>query len=502
MARIIIIGGGVAGMTAGIRLLMDGHEAVIVERHTCAGGNLTGWDREGYHIDNCIHWLTGTNPVTPQYSVWRELGVLGEDVGVHQGDVLYTYSDGTDSLSLSRDIGQLEADLLARSAGDDREIARLIRAVRAARTVCGISPDDNGRAATPAEVARYAPLLLRYLPMSTGALAARFHSPIIRGFLRSLLSDCFGALALLIVFATYSSDNGGVPAGSSCMMARRMEQRFRSLGGEMLCGSPVIGIALTNGRARSVTLANGRRLDADDVILACDPSCIFGRILDSGYAPARLKRRYRDQKARLFSSFHCAFAVEGEALPFSGDLILDMPAELHDAFGTDYLILREFSHEPSFAPAGKNLLQAMCFCPHAHSLRFIALRRDRAAYREEKERLCRLIEREITERLPSLGGRLRCIDSWTPATYRRFTGAPTGSYIGFTLPEGRIPRMIPPQLKGLGNVFLATQWQQAPGGLPTAAAVGIAAAEAVRRTEAKHGSSVTIRSTEPLGNIG
>lgn len=87
--------------------------------------------------------------------------------------------------------------------------------------------------------------------------------------------------------------------------------------------------------------------------------------------------------------------------------------------------------------------------------------------------------------MPQLSGRLRCIDSWSPATYRRYTGAPTGSYLAFTLPRGRIPTMIPPQIKGLDNVFLATQWQQEPGGLPTAASAGIAAAEAINRCEAK-----------------
>lgn len=483
MAKIIIIGGGVAGLAAGIRAQADGHEAVIVERHKRAGGNLTGWDRGGCHIDNCIHWLTGTNPVTPQYRVWRELGVLGDEVGVWQGEALYTYAAGGDTLSLYRDIGRLEAALRARSQGDDREITLLIRAVRAARTVCGVSAYDNDRAATAGERARWAPLLLRYLPMTAAGLARRFHSPMIRGFLRSLLGDSFGALALLVVFATYCSDNGGIPAGSSCAAARRMEERFRSLGGVLLCGSAAADIAVADGRAQSVTLADGRCLAADAVVLACDPACAFGELIERRCEPLRLRRRYRDPRLERFSSFHCAFAVEGEKLPFAGDLILDMPARLKDAFGSDHLILREFSHERSFAPAGSSLIQSLCFCDREHSLRFIALRDDREAYRAQKERLTRMIGEEIAARLPQLGGRLRCIDCWTPATYRRYTGAPTGSYLAFTLPSGRIPMMLPPRVRGVDNLWLATQWQQLPGGLPTAAAAGIAAAEAISKRQ-------------------
>ena len=484
MAQIIIIGGGVAGMAAGIRLLSAGHRAVIVERHRAAGGNLTGWDRGGYHIDNCIHWLTGTNPVTGLYRVWRELGVLG-GAAVYQPESLYTYVCGQGSLSLYRDIGRLEAALYARSQGDDREIARLIRGVRAARAVSGISPYDHRRAATSAEKALWTPLLLRYLPMTTGELAGRFHSPVIRGFLRSLLSDCFGAAALLTVFAAFCSDNAGIPAGSSCAAAQRMEERFRALGGTMLCGVPASRIELSGSRAQTVALADGRRLAADHVVLACDPACAFGTLIDRDYLPRGLARRYANPRLRVFSSFHCAFACEGTALPFTGDLTLDLPDELSRAFGTDCLILREFSHEPSFAPEGMSLIQAMVFCTREHCGRMIALSENRPAYREEKDRLTSLIAQMISDRLPALSGRLRCIDSWSPATYRRYTGAPTGSYLAFTLPQGRIPAMLPPQIRGLDNVWLATQWQQEPGGLPTAASAGLAAADVICRTEVK-----------------
>ena len=77
MAKILIIGGGVAGLSAGIYAQMNGHQATICERQKNTGGNLTGWQRGEYHIDNCIHWLTGTNPATDTYKIWKDLGALG-----------------------------------------------------------------------------------------------------------------------------------------------------------------------------------------------------------------------------------------------------------------------------------------------------------------------------------------------------------------------------------------------------------------------------------------
>ena len=64
MKELVIVGGGVAGLSAGIYAQLRGFHATVVEKHRVPGGNLTGWNRDGRHIDNCIHWLTGTNPVT------------------------------------------------------------------------------------------------------------------------------------------------------------------------------------------------------------------------------------------------------------------------------------------------------------------------------------------------------------------------------------------------------------------------------------------------------
>lgn len=72
MKKIIIVGGGIAGLAAGIYGLKAGMAAEIYEKNPVAGGSCSGWYRGDYFIDNCIHWLTGTKPDTPQYGIWQE----------------------------------------------------------------------------------------------------------------------------------------------------------------------------------------------------------------------------------------------------------------------------------------------------------------------------------------------------------------------------------------------------------------------------------------------
>ncbi|MBQ3264702.1 MAG: NAD(P)/FAD-dependent oxidoreductase [Ruminococcus sp.] len=474
MSKIIIIGGGVAGLTAGIVALKNGYEAVIFEKHRIAGGNLTGWDRGGCHIDNCVHWLTGTNPVTRQHRLWVDTGALG-GVEVYQADALYTFEHNGASLSLSRDVSRLHADMLALSPRDDREIASFIKALNAAKTIIEVSSKSNDRRASTPELLAALPLLLRYHRMTTRQLGQRFSHPVIQGFMECLFPADFGALGLLVAMATFCADNGGIPQGGSLAMAKRMTERFLSLGGALHCSTSVTEIRIVGGHAVSVATDSGDIYDTDDVILAVDPAYAFGRLLDKSYMPLPLKKLYEHPAVSRFSSFHCAFVCELPEPPFQGDRMIGFPKILREKLRSQYLILREYSHEEGFAPEGKSLIQTMHYCTEDECRFFIRLKERPAEYRALKEEIASQIAALIEARCPDLRGKLRCIDTWTPATYKRYTGADVGSYMGFAFPPKLNPVFMNGRLKGLSNVYLATQWQQAPGGLPVAAKAGEAA---------------------------
>ena len=74
--KVIIIGAGIAGLSAGCYARMNGYEAEIYEAHTRPGGLCTSWKRKGYTIDGCIHWLTGSSPKDSFYTLWAELGAV------------------------------------------------------------------------------------------------------------------------------------------------------------------------------------------------------------------------------------------------------------------------------------------------------------------------------------------------------------------------------------------------------------------------------------------
>jgi phytoene dehydrogenase-like protein len=75
---LIIIGAGIAGLSAGCYAQMNGYRSQIFEMHNLPGGLCTAWPRKGYTFDGCIHYLFGSGPGQPFHRMWEELLILAE----------------------------------------------------------------------------------------------------------------------------------------------------------------------------------------------------------------------------------------------------------------------------------------------------------------------------------------------------------------------------------------------------------------------------------------
>ncbi len=71
--KVIIIGAGIAGLSAGCYLQLNGCDTEIFELHNIPGGLCTSWKRGNYIFDGCIHRLVGSSPANNHYYLWNEL---------------------------------------------------------------------------------------------------------------------------------------------------------------------------------------------------------------------------------------------------------------------------------------------------------------------------------------------------------------------------------------------------------------------------------------------
>jgi phytoene dehydrogenase-like protein len=180
MKKVVIIGAGIAGLTCGVYAQRSGFETEILEMHTMAGGECTGWDRGEYHFDGCIHWLTGSSPKTELYQLWRDTGALDDSVQIVNHESFVRYEEDGRAVELYTSADRLEQHLLEISPQDKAEIKKLCKAIRALgdvgmpieKPMDMMTAGDGIRLA--AKMAGKMGLLSRYNGMSMRELAAQF----------------------------------------------------------------------------------------------------------------------------------------------------------------------------------------------------------------------------------------------------------------------------------------------------------------------------------------
>ena len=491
--KIIIVGGGIAGLSAGVYALKAGYEAVIYEKNAVAGGECMGWNRKGYHIDNCIHWLTGTLRDTDLWNVWKTVGAIDENTEYADTPKFYSSRFNGKEVTLWNDLEKSRKELLAESPEDEAEINKFIDFVELAKTceVPSKKPLDMMKIKDYIEMGKampYMPKLMKeYGNISCEELAKRFKSPVIQKLLTDYLPADYTAYSLIVSYATMASGNGNIPLKGSLAMSLRMIEKFKAMGGKLYTSTPVKKI-LTDGRkSTGIELEDGTVVSADEVISAVDTRFLFGNLLDEKYMPKLLKKAYADKKGYPVSSgFQTAFAIDAD---FSGKDTIFFDCEPIQIGKNSFsrLYVKNYSYDKSFAPEGKAVLQTNINQREDDFNYWASLSAE--DYKKEKTRLAEEISKRIVKEFPELEGKLELLDCWTPKTYDRYCHAYKGAYMGFITTPSAKPARVKGAVKGLKNLYLAGQWIMSPGGLPVAV---ISGKFAVQRILKKEGRSIEI----------
>jgi len=292
-APILIVGGGLGGLSAAIHLAARGRRVVLCEKNERVGGKLNIVAEQGYSFD------TGPSLLTMPW-VLRELLAVGgrrleDELTLLQLEPTcrYRWPDGArfdafHSLPLlAREISRLEP----------RDVAGFFRfmvyADRIYRAVAGpflLRPFDGLRdLLTPATL--------------RGAWAIdpfRTVDQAVRGFFRSP--------RLRQVFDRYATYNGSSPyrapatfnligyiefveggwyvRGGMYELARALERVTRALGVEIRTHSSVAQVIVRDGTARAAILETGERLEVGAVVVNADPRYAYETLIPGGRATA------------------------------------------------------------------------------------------------------------------------------------------------------------------------------------------------------------------------
>ena len=474
--KVVIIGGGISGLTAGVYARLAGFEAEIYEKNAMPGGECIGWNRKGYHIDNCIHWLTGTRKDTELYNVWKTVGALSDDTEYAALDAFYSSTKDGRKATLWCDLKRTEKELTLLSPEDETQIRHFIESVEISKQCLfpAEKPMDMWGLKDYINMGKtmkdFPKVMKEFQKISLGEYAKRFKSPLLQGLMCDYLPKSYAAYSFLVSYATVADGNGNIPLGASLQMSLRMEKRFMELGGKIVYNAPAKRIILEKKNAVGLELENGTVIKADYIIPTVDTHVLFHKLLPDTPMPKELSEAYANaKKYPATSGFQVAFAapigaMEGETVFIDID-----PISLGNK-SFERIYVKSYAYDDIFNKEGKTVIQT-CMTQVDDDYEFWKSL-GKEEYAALKEKLTEEVAKRIEKAFPLMAGQLEHLDTWTPLTYERYCNAYHGSYMSFvTTPEGKQIRMKG-KIKGIDNLFLAGQWTNSPGGLPVAAASG------------------------------
>jgi 1-hydroxycarotenoid 3,4-desaturase len=293
--KVVVIGAGMGGLAAAIRLAAAGLAVTVVEAHGAPGGKMRTVDSAAGPVD------AGPTVMTMRHvfdDLFAAAGtVLDAHVTLQRESVLarHWWPDGS-TLDLHADPAESAAAI--RAWGGPRAEADFSRfSARAARLFDAFDapvmqaprPTFAGLAA---HVAAHPALIPAMDPVSTLArsLARQFRDPRLRQLFGRYATYVGGSpfASPAVLALIWHAEARGVwrVEGGMHRLARAMETVAASLGVVCLYGAPARRIEIQSGRVAAVQLACGTRLPASRVVFNGDPRALVAGLLGEGVRPA------------------------------------------------------------------------------------------------------------------------------------------------------------------------------------------------------------------------
>jgi phytoene dehydrogenase-like protein len=483
--KVIVIGGGIAGLCAAVYAQKCGYQTEILEMHDTAGGLATSWRRGDYTFETCLHWLPGSNLSGEWYSRWLEIFDIDQLKFIYPEEFVRLETEHGQSLRIYSSIDRLETELLKRTPQDKVQIRHFAADIR---SLCKLKMPDptEGWAANWLTWLRdipYLPLLREISRMSRREYGTRFTDPLVRSFFGEGDLGQMSAGALFFSLAWMNQGDGGYPIGGSQAIIRQITEKLTSLGGRLRLGAKVERVLVAhdvrNDAAVGVRLVGGEDIMADWVISAADGRATIYDLLGGQYIDKATNKIYAELET--FPSYlqvSLGIARDLSQQPGYVTRLLDSPLQVDPDTELPKVSFRFFHFDPTFAPAGKTAVT--CFLPTRNFEYWTQLQQhDPAAYQAEKHRIAEAVIAILERRVIDVRRAIEVIDVSTPATVIRYTGNWKGSMEGWLLTPGSGYKLLPNTLPRLRHFLMVGQWVLPGGGLPSGLMTARAAIKAM-----------------------
>ncbi|GAA4725790.1 phytoene desaturase family protein [Brevibacillus fulvus] len=462
---VIVIGAGLAGLTAGALLAQTGHKVLVLEQHYVVGGCASTFRRGRFLFDAAVHLIGGCEPGGEIYAIFEQLGLL-EQLEFVEVDPMYHLRLGGQTYEIPANLDRLQAKMSVWFPEDREAIAEVIKEIK-----------ELGAAILQANYQQDERILERLLELKDVPFSAylhnRFahpHTALVISSLHPYVGVNMNECSTPYLMSTMMSYNGGAyyPRGSSQRLADVLKDYIVAHGGSVRLRRKVEQILCDGERVYGVIDHKGTRHLAPRIISNADLLKTMRDLLGEQYLPDSYRKNLR-KLTRSHSAVLLYAAVQrSEQDDFPHELFLFPDRELDDDQKYLYNPLDRDTDpwisvccptavEPALAPEGYAILSFMSLCD-AEAMEKI---------REEKgkEFICEHYMGLLEQKFPRLREKIVQFEFATPRTIERFTLNSQGAIYGWL--KGKQQRWLAEMgprtpVKGL---YLAGHWTRSTHGV-------------------------------------
>lgn len=422
--RVVVIGAGLGGLAAAVRMACKGHRVTLVDRLPTLGGRARTFRRDGFVFD------AGPTVIKAPFLLDELFALAGrrrEDyVEMLPVDPFYRvrFSDGL-TFDCCGDLDRTLAQVRAISPRDEKGFLDLLamseRIFEKGFTELSDVPFDSVM-----DMVRIVPamarlrsdltvwqMVSRYVRDDHLRQAFSFHPLLVGG-------NPFRTTSIYLLIH-YLERKWGVwfPKGGTGAMIAALGRLLEELGVDVRLSAEVEEIEVTQGAARGVRLAGGARLPADVVVSNGDPAWVYKRLV----APEHRRHdtdRAIDRKRFSMGLFVVYFGSKQRYPDLAHHTILLGPRyrELISDIFDRKVLARDFSlylhaptrTDPALAPPGHDCFYALSPVPNLDA----GIDWDEAGPRY-RDAILQSLDETVT---PGLTGNLTAVDHVTPRYFR------------------------------------------------------------------------------------
>ena len=479
--HVVVVGAGLAGLSAALRLAGAGRKVTVLERENVPGGRNGLLKKDGYSFD------TGPSVLTMPSLINDAFNCVGEDMKdwleLTPLTPLYRafYADGS-QLDVHADTNEMEAEIAKHISSS--EAAGYRRYVEFVTKLYKYEMNDFIDRNIDSPFNLLTPNLARLIALG----GFRRLSPKVNQFMKDpRLQKVYSfqamyagvspqqALAIYAVIAYMDSVNGVFfPKGGMHAVPRALAAAAEKHGVVFKYNTTVTNVEVSNGRAKAVITESGERYECDAVILNPDLPVAYRELL--GKSPVTIKRlKYSPSCVTLLigSSKKYDFAAHHNIhFGHSWDGVFDELIKKKQLMSDPSILVTVPTHDdPDLAPAGKHSYYILFPTPNLDS--DIDWNKQAGPYRDQMIKT--IEERGYT----GFGDSIETEVMTTPLDWKNQgmeMGAPFASAHTFFQTGPFRPRNM---AKGIENVVFAGSGTQPGVGVPMVLISGRLAAERI-----------------------